>query len=163
MTRLTKPNGPWVFRTTGSVSSLTMTVRERVGKGVVVCLLDGNKMTTVDGVFKEFGRAFCFPDYYGENTAALEECISDLSWLPATCYVGLIYNANKVLAQEPNELEWLLSLLQQIGTEWSTAVEDGSDWDRPAIPFHFILTTTELPHGSESFLSQITELPASDI
>jgi RNAse (barnase) inhibitor barstar len=33
-------------------------------------------------VLTEIGRALRFPGYYGRNLDALEECLTDLSWLP---------------------------------------------------------------------------------
>ena len=43
----------------------------------------GKKCKTKAGLLDEFSRVFSFPDYFGHNWDALEECLADLDWLPA--------------------------------------------------------------------------------
>ena len=57
-------------------------------------------MQTIASLFDEMAAAFQFPDYFGENWAALDECLADLSWLPAAGYVVLIRESSEVLALE---------------------------------------------------------------
>ena len=40
-------------------------------------------ITTKEALLDELYRRLRFPDYFGDNWDALEECIRDLSWLPA--------------------------------------------------------------------------------
>ena len=42
--------------------------------------LDGRSLTTRDSLLRALGRSLAFPDYYGANWDALEECLQDLSW-----------------------------------------------------------------------------------
>lgn len=61
---------------------------------VVVRVLRGQKMRTFQGMFNEFGAV---SDYFGENWDALDECLSDLDWLPGRAYVFIFVRATEVL------------------------------------------------------------------
>lgn len=154
-----QPLPPWLVKTTTSVASPNRTVEHACeGRGFVIRCLDGRKMTVLDGVFEEFGKSLEFPDYYGRNSAALEECLNDLSWLSAPGYVLLITDSYSLLVSEPpSELTWLLTLLKKVCEEWSRPISIGEEWDRPAVPFHVVF----LGESSEKtpFPPQIASLP----
>jgi hypothetical protein len=46
---------------------------------LVVCIR-GKRCTTRASLFQECAAALQFPDYFGDNWDALEECITDLEW-----------------------------------------------------------------------------------
>lgn len=107
---------------------------------LAVRVLRGNKMRSAPRLFDEFGAALQFPDYFGENWAAFEECVTDLSWLPAAGYVLLIVRSEEVLADEDDEtLDLLRRILVRASERWATPVAKGESWDRPARPFHVVL------------------------
>jgi Barstar (barnase inhibitor) len=60
----------------------------------------GSRCKTYAHLLQEFAAALQFPYYFGENWAAFDECVNDLSWLPAKKYVIVITNTNLVLSQE---------------------------------------------------------------
>ena len=44
-------------------------------------ILEGNKMQTRDTLFFEISNKLKFPDYFGNNWDALDECLQDLEWI----------------------------------------------------------------------------------
>ncbi len=110
------------------------------GEGAVARVVRGHKMRTAAALFDEFGGALQFPDYFGENWAALDECLTDLSWLPGERYVLVITSALEVLGDEADELLSLFhDVLVRAATTWAQPVTLGESWDRPAIPFHVLV------------------------
>ncbi len=134
---------PWLMRTALELSTLKDFV-SNICTRLKIMTVDGQAMMTVEGVMDEFGRSFDFPDYYGKNSAALEECLMDLSWLPANGYVILVQNSQLVLTLEPpQELLWLMRLLEDVCKEWGHPIADGQPWDRAALPCHVVFQYDE--------------------
>lgn len=50
-------------------------------EGAYTSYLRGKRCLTEDLFFKEISASFQFPDYYGENWPATDECLCDLEWL----------------------------------------------------------------------------------
>lgn len=101
--------------------------------------LRGERMGTKAEVMNEFAAALQFPEYFGHNWDALDECLSDLEWLPAAGYVLEIQRAGITLIADDGEFHNMLSLFDSIGREWSQPIEVGEYWDRPSRPFHVLL------------------------
>lgn len=137
--QLYRSTPPWLLRASEEASNLEPSFEnlERQAN-IAVRSLDGRQMATVKDVFAAFAIAFEFPDYFGNNSAAFDECMTDLSWLPASGYVAVITNPDGLLATEPLELSWLIESLQKICEAWSIPIAEGESWDRPAKPFHII-------------------------
>jgi RNAse (barnase) inhibitor barstar len=131
---------PWLMQATTTLTDLIRGIEHTSeGRAFAIRSLDGRTMTTVNGVFKEFGESLGFPDYYGSNSAAIEECLNDLSWLPAPGYILVITNSSALLGGEPEpEMAWLMTLLERVCEEWSRPVSLGEEWDRPEVPFHVV-------------------------
>lgn len=113
-----------------------------VGSGLAARVVRGRKMRTVSGLFDEFAAALQFPRYFGENWAAFDECLGDLETLPAgKGYVIMFTEPDQVLADAgPADLRLLADSLESACSAWSQPVELGEWWDRPAVPFHVVLT-----------------------
>ncbi len=47
-------------------------------------ILEGNKMQTRDDLFFEVSYKLKFPNYFGNNWNALDECLQDLEWIDDT-------------------------------------------------------------------------------
>lgn len=129
---------PW-FAHVGSTEALDGLAQQLEARGASPRRLGGSAMTTLDGCFDEVSSALFFPNYFGRNWDALDECLVDLSWLPAPAYVLVIDEALDVLRDEPVEqLETLVRILGRAASEWSAPIALGEPWDRPAAPFHTV-------------------------
>jgi RNAse (barnase) inhibitor barstar len=104
-------------------------------------VISGAHCRTTSGLFAEIARALEFPDYFGHNWDALEECLADLEWLPAKGYVVLFSDAQLILPNDEEEFATFLEVLNDAGEAWASA-QGGHDGKRP-IPFHTLLTVSE--------------------
>lgn len=122
--------------------------RALTGSGLCVRRLRGKKMRTTPSLMNEVAAALQFPYYFGENWPALDECLSDMAWLlPTKSIVLLALDPSEVLVDEPpSEIEALVDSIRSASVAYAEPVADGEWWDRPAVPFHFVLVAE--PSGS---------------
>lgn len=96
----------------------------------------GNEMRRLDDLYDEFAAALQFPDYFGENWDAFEECLSDLEWIPSAGYAPFIANAVQVLDEEPEgQFQTFVKILATTCEEWTRS--------QTPKPFHVLLQCTE--------------------
>jgi hypothetical protein len=107
----------------------------------VLRIIQGAKCRTTDSLLTECARALDFPDYFGHNWDALEECLIDLEWLPAKGYVLLITDAGGVLPDDEEEYETFLEILRDAGEAWGTG--QAGMGTRRATPFHVLFAVSE--------------------
>lgn len=139
-THLQSTRAPWT-------SLLVLKIGQRVESliavpnGFVLKRLRGSKCRTTQGLFSEFARALNFPDYFGYNWDALEECLADLEWLPAKGYVLVITEADELLPDDEEDYETFLEVVSDAGETWGTG-QTGMGNSR-AVSFHVILAVTD--------------------
>jgi len=104
-------------------------------------VIQGAKCRTTAGLLTECARALDFPDYFGHNWDALEECLTDLEWLPAKGYILLITDAGCVLPDDEEEYETFLEILRDAGEAWGTG--QAGMGARRATPFHVLFAVSE--------------------
>lgn len=104
-------------------------------------VIQGAKCQTTAGLLTEHARALDFPDYFGHNWDALEECLTDLEWLPAKGYILLITNAGCVLPDDEEEYETFLEILRDAGEAWGSG--QAGMGARRATPFHVLFAVSE--------------------
>jgi RNAse (barnase) inhibitor barstar len=136
---LHSPKPPWVSllvaRGKGPPAS-----QLAVPAGFVLRTLSGKKCKTKASLLTEFAQALEFPDYFGHNWDALEECLTDLEWLPAKGYVFCMTEAEHVLAGDDEEYETLLEVLSDAGEAWAGV--RASDRGSAGVPFHVVFVTS---------------------
>jgi hypothetical protein len=110
--------------------------------GVVVRILDGRRCRTKRALLSEMARVLEFPAHFGGTWDALEDCLTDLEWLPAQGYRLIILAADRLLAREPADYATLIALLEDVGRAWGTRATGHPG--RGAVPFHTVLVVP--PH-----------------
>lgn len=122
--------------------------------GLTIRAVDAERMRSTRALFREFAAGLQFPDYFGRNWDALEECLVDLSWLPPGPYAIVIVQATELLTDaQPEEFTVFLRLIENVAAEWATPVRRAESWDRHAVAFHLVLQ--ELPHRCEEVRARI--------
>ena len=77
------------------------------------------------GFLDEAAKTLKFPNYFGSNWDAFEDCLTDLSWFEAKGYVLLILNPEQFQNNAPADAAMALKILK-----------DAADyWKRHKIPF----------------------------
>lgn len=136
---LQTPKAPWsslLVVPAGTTASALV----KAPAGFALRMINGKKCATPAGLFTEFARALGFPDYFGHNWDAMEECLADLEWLPAKGYILLITDAQAVLPGDEDEYETFLEILSDAGEAWSKGrAGEGSR----ATAFHALFAVSE--------------------
>ena len=110
--------------------------------------------------FDEIAATLKFPDYFGHNLDALDECLSDLEWLRENGWVLVFLNADNLLNEEKDsESRKLVKLLDNIGVEWSQNRFNGINTINRR-PFHSIFHA--IPSNEQILLERFAELQGSD-
>lgn len=86
---------------------------------------------------KAIGKALAFPDYFGANWDAVDECLSDLEWLPSRRVVLVFRDAGRLLNLPPDDLEILSEILVTTAEAWAEA-------HSPATPMSFHILFQDL-------------------
>ena len=131
-----------------------------VPDGYKLKIIKGAKCQTTAGLLNEFARALDFPDYFGHNWDALEECLADLEWLPAKGYILLITDAAQLLPDDEDEYETFLEVLSDAGEAWGSG-QAGMGAKR-VTPFHVLFAVSEREKSKRTRweMSEISAEPA---
>lgn len=79
----------------------------------------GGRCETRAALLKHFADRLKFPDYFGHNWDAFEECIGELEWLPAPGYVIVIVEADRLLSRDRDDLQVFVDIMNSVGEAWS--------------------------------------------
>lgn len=109
--RLSDTTRSGVYRTT-RVDEIQEAVR---GSALKLAGVDLTGVSGKDALLARIAQALSFPASFGGNWDALEDCLGDLSWLPAGGYVLLFEN----LASLPlDERGILIDILESAAASW---------------------------------------------
>jgi RNAse (barnase) inhibitor barstar len=96
--------------------------------GIGLVRIDGSRIGDADELMDALAVGFSFPDYFGRNWDAVDECLRDLSWLPADGYVLVVREAGELWRRESRAAGRLIE-------SWLFCAEH---WARREKPFHLV-------------------------
>ena len=109
---VTAGSGIYLVAQTGEIR------QPEVRAGECVWQIDGRNCTTKEALFAELSRQLSFPNYFGKNWDAFDDCISNLEWLPCQSHFIVIEHAESLL-NLGQDLSALLKILQSSAREWA--------------------------------------------
>ena len=102
--------------------------------------IDGKECMDIESFLDSIGKAFKFPDYYGQNLNALWECLNDLDWLNENNYILRVVNYSELLIKNINIRESILESLKSVNREWRNVPNfDGEQEYRKKSDFFIVL------------------------
>jgi hypothetical protein len=131
---LASPRGPWVHLLVARDAAAALPPPP---DGFVRRDLAGARCATRDALLDAIAGALAFPAHFGRNWDALEDCLTDLSWLPARGYWLVVTAADRLLAGEAEGYRTFIDLLGDVGRAWGRRATGHPG--RPAVPFHTVL------------------------
>ena len=78
--------------------------------------------------------------HFGRTWDALEDCLTDLGWLPGAGYQLVVSSADRLLAQNSADYATFVALLEDVGRAWGTGATGHPG--RGAVPFHTVLVVS---------------------
>jgi RNAse (barnase) inhibitor barstar len=108
--------------------------------GFVEAALDGRRCSTKRALLDEVAHVLGFPAYFGRTWDALEDCLTDLAWVPASGYRLVIAAADRLLARSPGQYATFVALLEDVGRAWGAAATGHPG--RGQVAFHTVLVVS---------------------
>ena len=88
------------------------------GRIYFVATINALKCSTKNGLLKEFANSFDFPDYFGYNLDALDECMRDLAWLKEKNYKIIVRNMSVLKKKDIKQADQLQEYLNFYKEYW---------------------------------------------
>lgn len=80
--------------------------------------VDLNLARNKDSLLDALAAALRFPDWFGQNWDALDDCLADLSWLPAVGYVVLLERGEGLRSADPQSYSAALAIFADASRAW---------------------------------------------
>ena len=84
--------------------------------------IEGRNIARKEQLMNAVATALDFPEHFGRNWDALEECLTDLEWVDGEGYVIYYEHIDPLLAAHPDQFETLVEILRDSVASWK---EDG--------------------------------------
>jgi RNAse (barnase) inhibitor barstar len=104
-----------VYQSSEPVSSIEAAAQEN---DFALWQVDCGGIATKAGLLRAIAETLAFPDWFGENWDALEDCLTDLSWRAAPGYVLVLDNCGPLSRTDPEAFETLLEIFDSAAEYW---------------------------------------------
>lgn len=121
-----KPAGIYHFVSEASIPFLQ---QEADKAGWRLYALDGKKITNKKTFLAQIAHEMEFPDYFGKNWDALNDCLTDMRWTQGHGYIVLFQTPERIYKKSPQDLAVALDIFK-------SAIEF---WKELNIPFYVLL------------------------
>ena len=112
--------------------------------GFVIFEVDVSTIGSEADLMDALATEMAFPDYFGRNWDAVDECLRDFSWRPAQGYLVIVQGSDSLASTLPDEARLLLD----------SFVTASDFWAKENVPFHAVLV------GDRAILSPPVETAA---
>ena len=99
--------------------------------------VEGKHIGRKEQLLNHVATALHFPDYFGGNWDALEECLLDMEWVDAPGYLIYYDHIDLLLAGHPDQFETFVEICRDAVASWK---EDGT-------PMVVLLSGAKAPKG----------------
>ncbi len=99
--------------------------------------IEGKSIARKEQLLNHVATSLRFPDYFGGNWDALEECLTDMEWVDAPGYLIYYDHIDALAATHPDQLQTFVEICRDAVTSWK---EDGT-------PFVVLLSGSKAPKG----------------
>lgn len=108
-----------VYRLAGDapLDEIVKKVREL---GYAVFLIEGDAIRDKDDFLASIARTLQFPPYFGANWDALEDCLTDMSWIEGDSFVIVCTSLNRFSSQHPRDFATALDIFKDAGAFWKS-------------------------------------------
>ncbi len=131
---------PWAHLVCATEHDLEHTLRAPApptAERTALRILRGTRCETKRGMMQEWGAALQFPYYFGENWDSFEECLNDLSWLPARGYIFAVTHTDRML-HDTQEFTTALHILDAAAKRWAVGQTTHPGSTAAPMPFHVV-------------------------
>ncbi len=112
-----------------SPTKVNVVKNELASSPVKMISVDLSKVSSDDDLFVAIASALHFPDYFGRNWDALDECLTDMEWLPRTQGYVLFVDGAEALWKDA------IHTAGKFVTAWLAASEQ---WRQKGVSFHLV-------------------------
>ena len=80
--------------------------------------IEGKNITRKEQLLNHVATVLQFPNHFGQNWDALEECLTDLEWVDGDGYVIYYDHIDGLLGTHPDQFETLVEILRDSVKSW---------------------------------------------
>jgi RNAse (barnase) inhibitor barstar len=122
-----------------------------------LAVIDCKKIFNLKDLFKEFSIVFKFPDYFGNNWAAFDECINDLDWIDTSSYILVLKNL--YILEKEDFFDIFMKILFNTANEWTNGINEDI-FSKNLKPFKIIF---DISSNNENIIEKIKDKGFNDI